>query len=208
MLRFFLGSHTRRCPTKWALQLAHTPPPRPSSVCLLAWCGFAAPLSTSTAERTDFQGFGTTSTRWAGPLQLQPAGHVGSPSSTQTKTTRRARDDDAIATRLEADLLPRSGLCSPSPMAQAEPPMAWPAMRPSFLATWTICLLSFQGRPGSSCRSLTLPPARVAPPAPSLALQSAGNAHVDGWRVTFTPTGWQASHRVQPDRTPAATESL
>lgn len=85
-------------PHQMALQLAHTPP-RPSSVCLLAWCGFAAPLSTSTAERTDFQGFGTTSTRWAGPLQLQPAGHVGSPSSTQTKTTRRARDDDAIAHR-------------------------------------------------------------------------------------------------------------
>lgn len=57
----FLGK-SHLCPTIW--QLAHTPHP---SVCLLAWCGFAAPLSTSTAERTDFQGFGTSSTRRAGP---------------------------------------------------------------------------------------------------------------------------------------------
>lgn len=38
-------------------------------------------------------------------------------------THRRARHD-AIATGLKPDLLPRSGLCSPSSMAQAEPSMA------------------------------------------------------------------------------------
>lgn len=57
----FLESHTCAPPYgSW-------PTPLHPSVCLLAWCGFAAPLSTSTAERTDFQGFGTSSTRRAGP---------------------------------------------------------------------------------------------------------------------------------------------
>lgn len=125
MLRFFLGSHTRRCPTKWHCSWP-TPLPRPSSVCLLAWCGFSAPLSTSTAKRTDFQGFGTTSTRWAGPPTAPAcrARWLAVEHTNKNNTSSRARDDDAIATRLEADLLPRSELCSPSPMTQAEPPMA------------------------------------------------------------------------------------
>lgn len=213
----FLESHTRRCPTKWHCSWP-TPPLPASSACLLllAWCGLAAPLSTSTAERTDLQGFGTMSTRRAGPtLQLQ--GRLARRRAhNNNNNTTHCRDDDAIATGLEADLLPRPGLCSPSPMAQAEPSMACNASS----STQSLLPAELPKRPGQAARELSLaltlslppaqvaPPARVAPPAPSLALQSAGNAHVDGWRVTFTPTGWQASHRVQSDRTPAATESL
>lgn len=121
-------------------------------------------------------------------------------------TTQRRAPDDAIATGLKPDLLPRSGLCSPSPMAQAQPSMAsdasfsQSAWRRSLTSTWLLSFSRDQGCQGcQGALSLTLPPARVAPPAASLALQSAGNAHVDRWRVTFTPTGWQASHRVQPD---------
>lgn len=81
--------------------------------------------------------------------------------------------------------------------------LQWLAMRPlgGRAALLDLCCRAsprsgLLGLPGSS---LSLPPS----------LQSAGNAHVSGWRVTFTPTGWQASHRVQSDRTPAATaESL
>lgn len=134
VLRFFLGSHTRRCPTKRHCSWPTPLPPVPAlSACL------RGVVSLPRFRRRQLRGriskdSGRRRRDGRAPLQLQPAGHVGSPSSTQTKTTCRARDDDAIATRLEADLLPRSELCSPSPMAQAEPPMAWPAMRPSFLA--------------------------------------------------------------------------
>lgn len=114
----FLESHTCAPPYgSW-------PTPLHPSVCLLAWCGFAAPLSTSTAERTDFQGFGTSSTRRAGP----PAQARWLAGERTTHNAHRARDGDAIATRPEADLLPRSGLCSPSPMAQAGPSMACTAV--------------------------------------------------------------------------------
>ena len=173
-------------------QMAAGPHPSPS-VCLLAWCGFAAPLSTSTAERADFQGFGTTSTRRAGPTASGPVGR--SPSTTQHNV------------ELEMMQLPLASrqICYRDPdcadRAQwPRPDLQWPCLR----------LLSFSEAraAGELSHTLALPPARVAPPAPPLALQSAGNAHVDGWRVTFTPTGWQASHRVHPDRTPAGTEIL
>jgi hypothetical protein len=134
-----LAWKSHSCPTIWQLG-------PPSPLCLLAcvvWFGLAAPLLTSTAERTVFQGFGTTSTTRAGL------------SSAQHTTQRRARDD-AVATGLETDLLPRSGLCSPSPMAQAEPSMAADASYSQ--SAWLLSFSRDQGCQGAL--SLSHPPSR------------------------------------------------
>lgn len=83
MLRTCLESHTR-APPYW--HLAHTPPDVPSlssAVCWLACCGLAAPLSTSTAERTAFQGFGTLVTTSTARAGLSSSSAAVSPSSTQ-----------------------------------------------------------------------------------------------------------------------------
>lgn len=74
-------------------------------------------------------------------------------------TTQRRAPDDAIATGLKPDLLPRSGLCSPSPMAQAEPSMAsdvsssqsaWGRSLTSYLAAELLQRPGLSGLPGSS----------------------------------------------------------
>lgn len=153
-----LGWKSQSCPTTW--QLAHTPPP---SVCL------RGVVSLPRFRRRQLRGrISKDSGRHRRHGRASPAQRHC--LAVERTTQRRARDD-AIATSLKPDLLPRSGLCSPSPMAQAEPSMAsdasslqsaWAAFDLSLAAE----LLKRQGLLGSSL-SHTLPPARVAPPATS-----------------------------------------
>lgn len=176
-------------PHQMALQLAHTPPPVPAlSACL------RGVVSLPRFRRRQLRG---RISKDSGRRRRD--GRALCSSSLQgTLARRRAHKQKQhvelemmmqLPTGLEADLLPRSGLCSPSSMAQPEPSMACNA---SVVTHNLDCLPAELPRETRELLSLSRPPSRSSSSSRSLSRVAVCGERPCRWMEGHLHSDWLA----------------